>query len=183
MPDIQNPMAVFVKGGTSTSRNDERLEREFQDAERRRDRAAREKALSRVPIEQGGALQHEANLRGPQGATYVPIWYVDRYGNRYAPGIADIVMGTTDDPLEVLIILICPRCAMKKPHLQDCVVKIQRSNRNFEFRPHVGKFFLYDDGDGPVRYRSAGNIVASERFTCPHCDWAARFEHNCLRED
>lgn len=181
---IEKPLEMWVKGGTSTTANDERLEREYQESERNRRIADAERALASRPIEQGGALMYERDLYGgPLGATYIHVRYCNRSGHEYCQGVADITMGTPSDPLEMMVVFVCPRCAATKPHMQDCQIQMRQSNKKFEFRPHEGRFFMFDDGNGMMRYREAGVVVESESFKCPHCTYRARFDNNRLIED
>lgn len=180
--EIANPMLAWVRGGTRTSASLAEDEKRFQASEHARDVADREKELAAIPVEQGGAVMHHKDLRGPQGATYAYCRYYDRYNNAYTDGIVDIGM---DSNAIAYLMVVCPRCVRDRGmHADQSQLKISRLNKKFELQPQEpAKFKVFDDGLGQKRYRIGIKVQASEKFKCGRCDWVARFENGDIRED
>lgn len=187
--------AWHVKGGTSTAANDELEERRFQEAEARRDQALADKANSvQAPIQPSADMiassiaqavstdkglmyscKPTQNPNAPVG--HIPVVYENRRGGVITNGLADLIIGTADDPKELVLILFCPRCHATKAHEAESIIQIRQSNRRFEF-VQAPDLVTYEDN---LVY-SLGTIVESEPFKCPHCTWHARFDKNRVRE-
>lgn len=180
-PQIQNPMMAWVRGGTRTTAGDRKIAEDFAASEHARAVADREHQLASTPIEQGGALMHRADLQGPAGATYVYVRYLDRSGTPYTDGIGDIMI---DSDGAASVIITCPRCIRDRGlHLDQAQLTVSSKNKKFDFEPGPPKFKVFDDGFGPQRYRIAGRVRESEKFTCARCEWTARFSDGDIRED
>jgi hypothetical protein len=177
----------FVKGGTSTSKNDEVAARLWHDAERRRDIAAAEQELACVPIEQGGAKLFTNKLT-PNAAVpkaYVLLRYVNRYGQPMAPWecCADVLIEDFARPNDLTLQIVCPRCIVRGRHGDQCQIALRPQNKRWYLRPGAGpQTFLFDDGFGTKTYKSAGVVLESERFQCADCTYEAVIANNEIRE-
>jgi len=169
----------FVRGGTSTSANDKELEKQFWDAEKRRDEAAEERRLASIPIDEGGAklYTHKLTDNPDVPKAYIFLKYLTASGEDTGERcLADLLVGTGEDPEEKTLILVCFGCArIGIRHHDQMQLQIQQRNRNFHFAPGAGKpKFIFE---GKVYY-SAGMIMDSEKFTCPVCGWTAHIDRN-----
>ena len=181
----ENPYMAFVKGGTSTQKNDEFWERRWQESEKRRDEADLEKKVACVPIEEGGGQlytnQMTAHPEVPRA--YVCLKYLTRAGEETGfECLSDIIVGMDEmKPTELTIILVCPRCMQRgDKHMQDCQLSIRQSNKRFQLVTGKGNpTFVYED----KVYKSAGMIMDMEKFSCPDCNWTAQIHENRVRPD
>lgn len=182
---------VFVRGGgTGTAKSEQLYERRFQEAEKRRDVSNKERALSRLPIEEGGAqLLSNQFTRHPEiPKAFIPLVYVDRSGKPIEvngePVIccADLIVGVNPArPEELALVLVCPRCQRSShKHQQDNQIMLRQSNKNFEFKSGMGPATFVFEGK---TFRSAGMITHSEAFRCYDCGWRARIDHNRVWPD
>ncbi len=175
--ELVNPLMAWVVGGTTTSKHDEEVARQFAASEHARDVRDEEKRLASIPIEQGGAMMHTRDLRGPAGATYVVVDYVNRYGQLFTTGLVDVGM---DADGSMFLMLVCPKCIQRGLHHDQAQLKMSQRNKEFEFVPHTRAVFKEFDG---TMYRVAGRIRASEKFRCGRCEWVARFDEDQIVED
>jgi hypothetical protein len=169
----------FVRGGTSTSANDKELEKQFWDAERRRDVAMEERRLANIPIDEGGAKLYTHKLTDTPDVpkAYIFLKYLTPQGEDTGERcLADLIIGTGDDPIELMLVLVCFKCAkLGIRHHDQMQLQIRQKNRKFQFVPAVGsQRFMFE---GQVYY-SAGMIMDSEKFTCPVCGWTAHVDKN-----
>ena len=182
---IEAPSLMFVKGGTSTSKNDLLWETRFREAEQRRDEAAFERKVSNVPIESGGAKLYTSQLTSnPEiPRAYILLKYVSPAGQDTGlECLADLIVGMDElRPTELTLIIVCPGCMSRgDKHMQDCQLQIRQSNKSFVLTPGKGDpTFVYE---GQV-FKSAGLITDMESFSCPDCGFRARVDKNCLRPD
>lgn len=180
---VEAPMDAWVQGGTSTTKSDNYFERMFQESERRRNIHDKEKSLSRIPTQEGGAklFTHKLTDNPEVPKAYVLLKYLNR--NKGYDGfecLADLIVGPGDDPNELMLVLVCLGCAKRGRHHDQIQIQLRQSNRMFHFVPGKGAPMVrFEDN----MYYSAGVIVESERFTCPNCAWSARIENNCVIED
>ncbi len=189
---IDGAPTAFVRGGgaTGTAASEALYERRFQEAEKRRDEADAEKKLASIPIDQGGAQLHTSQLTAnPEiPKAFLLLDYVDRKGEPIVVNgepvrcMADLIIGMNPlNPEELAIVLVCPRCEQTShKHQQDNQLMLRQSNRRFEFKPGLGPPDFVFQGK---RYKSAGQIVASETFTCGDCGWKARIDKNRVWPD
>jgi hypothetical protein len=182
----------FVRGGTPTTDSVNMYEREYQEAEQRRDAEDEARRLASIPIEQGGAIQTTSQLTAhpEMPKAYVELRYVNRYGvaiiRNGKPVVckADIIVGEDSSrPTELTLIFVCPRCMEQgQKHQQSCQLRMSQRNKHFELRTGMGDpFFIFDDEAEPTP--SAGTIIESEPFSCPHCSWRARISMNRVWPD
>jgi hypothetical protein len=169
----------FVRGGTSTSANDKELEKQFWDAEKRRDEAMEERRLANIPIDAGGAKLYTHKLTDTPDVpkAYIFLKYLTPQGEDTGERcLADLIIGAGDDPLELMLVLVCLKCAkLGIRHHDQMQLQIRQKNRNFQFVPAVGsQRFMFE---GQVYY-SAGMVMDSEKFTCPVCGWSAHIDKN-----
>jgi len=201
---LEAPMVGYVKGGTGTSKSEQLFEQRYQDAETRRDVADAEARVSadaqkvRVPAldgepehdvlmpgHQGGAVMYSSKLTAHPEVpeAYLLLKYLSRSGSE--TGIeckSEIIIGANpDDPLDLCLVLVCPRCqGNSHKHQQDNQLRIFQSNRYFELVAGMGPPEFMFEGQ---MYKSAGVITESEVFSCADCTWRARIENNCVRPD
>lgn len=179
------PMAMFVKGGTTTTAHDNREAREWHEAEDRRKVQDAEMQTARVPIDQGGAQMYTSKFLNQQESSvpeaHVVLDFVNRRGEQlYEQGVplqclADIIMST--EPAfegEQVLLIMCPKC-MEKTKAQNTILQLRQSNRMWHLHER-GRGELVVFGDKP--YLSAGTIMDSEKFTCAQCSWSARIDNN-----
>lgn len=189
------PLAMFVKGGTTTWAHDQEQQRLTMEAERRRAEADSERKIAAVPIEEGGAVIHGGPLGGREGEqAYVELFYLNARGEQHLePGgiplrcLADVVQVGKS---ELAIVLVCVRCKERGVPLDRCQMRVRQTNRSWELSPKrrgdmipwVEKLDAH--GRPMVKlYRSAGTIVESERFSCAQCGWVGRIYDNKVRPD
>lgn len=184
---LENPIAVFVKGGTRTDASDREIEENFQDAEQRRDQQAAERRASvttaDAAVDEGRPLMVTNPLTSNSDVprAYILLKYLTRSGeDTGGRALADIVIGTNPDkPAEVMLILVCPKCLETKEHQDQCQIQISQGNKKVEFVAGAGKpMFRFDKGFGFEEYHSAGMVMETEPFTCPQCSWRARIHKN-----
>lgn len=206
--EVEAPKLAYVKGGTGTQRSEDLYARRFEEAEERRDIAARQDAESRdqqdvkvpggadgkssvkMPGHAGGAVQYTSQMTAHPEVpkAYVLLKYLTRTGSIMKVGgepvecMADIIVGADPDhPTELCLILVCPKCeADTHKHSQDNQLRIFQSNKYFELAAGKGQQRFMFQGQ---TYLSAGVITESERFDCPDCGWRARIEENFVRPD
>ncbi len=181
----ENPMLSlsgiqgFVRGGTSTSANDRELEKQFQDAERRRDQAEEQHKIASIPIDEGGGKEYTHKLTDNPDVpkAYIFLKYLTPQGEDTGERcLADLLIGMGNDPDEMALILVCYKCAqLGIRHHDQIQLQIRQSNRNFHFAPGAGKQRFMFEGK---TYFSAGMIMESEKFTCPNCGWTAHIDKN-----
>lgn len=182
---LEAPSLVFVKGGTSTSKNDQLWETRFQDAEKRRDEADFERKIANVPIESGGAKLYTSQLTSHPDVprAFILVKYLSPAGEDTGlECLADLIVGMDEArPTELTLILVCPGCMSRgDKHMQDCQIQIRQSNKPFVLTTGKGDpTFTYED----EVYQSAGVISDMEAFNCPDCGLRARVDNNCLRPD
>lgn len=172
--------------------NDRRIAELKADAECRRADDDAEKALSRIPIEQGGAqsFQNSFTDRPEVETAVVDLYYLNRRGEQiYDHGepmrcLADVVML---DATELALILVCPSCKARNMPLDQCQIRVRQRNRGFELdNSKAGELIMWPESTDEAGrtvfkpYRSAGMIRESERFTCD-CGWSARIAMNKIR--
>lgn len=183
------PLAAYVKGGTSTSANDRRIAEVEADAERRRNTADRERALARIPIEQGGGKIYGGPLTDkPEIAqAYVELSYLTPRGEPTGlKCLADVLVGAhPPHPTELTLVLVCPRCKERGVPQGQCQIRIHQCNKHWELDTRTsGELILWEE-DGKLKpYRSAGKVMECERFECGYCgNWSARIDKNCVWPD
>jgi hypothetical protein len=187
------------------------MERRWQESEARRDAIAAEEAraekFDRPTTEEetekkqqraldtgGGALYVNKLTRNPEvPKAYVHLVYCNRSGvplvgpsgpnGPIVDGLADIFTEDPNDPNNLTINFVCLPCVRRNKHQQEAQIKMRQDNRKWIL--HLGRGpaeFLFDDGYGPRRYKSAGT-VDSERFSCPGCSWRGRIDQNRIIPD
>lgn len=189
-PKIENPLLAFVKGATPTEASERLYEERFQGAEERRYKDAAMKQAAAAPATPNRSTSlssHQLTANPDIPKAYVLLHYANRAGAKIDPGecCADVLITDWDNPDDLSLILICPRClAGGVKHAQDCQITLQMRNRWWHLVPGKGDpSFIFDDGYGPKSYRSAGVVVESEIFTCSDCSWRARIVNNVIREE
>lgn len=176
---VENPLMAYVKDGTTTWASEQEVQRQWLESEHRRNVAARERELSNVPIDSGGAVMHTHKLtENPEiPKAYIELTYLNRHGTETGEKcMADIIVGVGNNPTELMLILVCPNCVHNRGrHHDQAQIQIRQSNKMFHFVAGMGNpTFVFDD----MPYNSAGMIMESEKFTCPNCSWSARIDHN-----
>jgi len=183
------PLAAFVKGGTSTSQNDRRIAEVEADAERRRDIAARERAIAKVPIEKGGGKIYSNSLTDkPEIAqAYVELTYLTPRGEDTGiKCLADVLVGAhPPHPAELTLVLVCPRCKARGVPQGQCQIRIHQCNKRWELDTRTaGELIMWEENGNLRPYRSAGKIMECERFECGYCgNWSARIDKNRVWPD
>jgi hypothetical protein len=174
------PLGMFIKGGTTTIAHDNAVAEYKLDVARRRAVADQERAAAQRPVEEGGAIVHTNKLTDSPDANvaHVLLKYLTPQGEqKYANGnefqcLGDIVMVSET---ELALILVCPGCMERGMPMDLCQIKINQSNRKWELDTRkAGELIMFDDHP----YRSAGEIMDCERFSCSQCGWAARIDKN-----
>lgn len=196
--DSEAAPTVFVRGGgTGTSKSEQLFEQRFQEAEVRRDIAAEEKRLAadqqtlthpetgdpmNMPGHMGGAVQYTNQLTAhpelPVG--YVHLIYESARGEPTGVEcLADLFAGASEDPNELCLVLVCPRCQQRShKHQQDNQIRIFQRNKDFVFEPGAGDPIIHF---GDEVHRRAGIIRHCPKFECPDCTWRAVIEDDRVR--
>jgi len=178
------PVGMFVKGGTPSTAETNRIARDRIDAEKRRAVDDKEKVLEAV----GGAhmYRNKFTQRPDLEKACVLLRYLTPGGApAYDCGmpiecLADVVLGMDPAmPYELTLIIVCPVCKESKPQDQ-CQIQIRQSNRHWELdTSKAGELIMFEGRP----YKSAG-IVNSERFACGSCNrWSARICDNKVRPE
>lgn len=178
---VDNPLLMYVKDGTTTWVSEQENESRWRDSEKRRDQAAVERKLASIPIDAGGAVMHTHKLTdNPEvPKAYIELKYMNAYGaDSGLRCMADLIVGIGENPLELMLILVCPNCVHnRRLHHDQAQIQIRQSNKKFEFVAGMGDpTFVFDE----MMYNSAGMIMESEKFTCPNCSWSARIDRNMV---
>lgn len=185
---LEGPKDAFVRGGTTTSRNDQMFAALWQDAEKRRNQEANARGLGQTPLEQGGGVMFEHPLSGKGQADLPRAWLLLTYltprgevmtdGNgRPVQCLADFVMGLDND---TMVIIVCPKCIARGMHQDQAQIMVRNSNRRFHFIAAKGSPTFTFEG---MLFHNAGMIESSEKFVCPNCSWTARIDKNRVWPD
>ena len=190
------PLASFVRGGTPTMAHERAVAEQEADAEKRRDIAAEERRIARVPIEQGGGKIYQTrfteNSSIPQA--YVLLDYLTARGEPMmymgAPWqcLADLTSagetvatdGFGKHNLEMTLHIVCPGCIGKGTPQGQAQLRIRQSNKRWVLDTKSAGMPILFEGQA---YRSAGRIVECERFRCDKCGWEARIYDNKVRAE
>lgn len=169
------PLAMFMRGGGTTSSGHDRMVAEAEaDAERRRDIAAAE----RDKTGQGARIYaHQFTDHPDVTKAYVLLEYVTPRGEPLfdhgarVQCLADVLYVS---PTELALVLVCPSCKERMPQGQ-CQIRVLQSNRSWHLDTRrAGEMFEFD---GHI-YRSAGRIMDSDVLPCPQCAWRVRIDDN-----
>jgi hypothetical protein len=181
------PLMTFVKGGTTSSAHDRRVaELEF-DAQKRRAEADDDR---RKMIFEGAKISSQNFASDPSAEkAVVELHYMNsRNEPMYDHGervrcLADVMFVDGQDQ-ELALIIVCPDCLTRGMPQGQAQLRIRQSNRKWELdTSKAGALIIWDETD-PLTgisfkkpYRSAGEVIESERFSC-ECGWAARIARN-----
>lgn len=177
---ILSPAEVFVKGGTTSSAHDKELAKYKAEVEERRRQADMDRASASLPTEEGGAIMHTNKLTDSPDVEqgYVLLEYVTATGKpQYHNGdqfqcLADVIMISEK---ELALILVCPQCMSKGLPMDLCQIKVNQSHRPwFLDTKKAGSMIEFD---GKV-YRSAGEVMDSDRIACMQCNWSVKIDKN-----
>jgi len=189
------PLASFVRGGTPTMAHERAVAEQEADAEKRRDIAAAERRIARVPIEQGGGKIYQTrmteNASVPQA--YVLLDYLTARGEpimymgQPLQCLADIIIsgakiksgGFGIHGQEMTLQIVCPQCVSRGMPMGQAQLTIRQSNKQWELDTSKAGLPLIFMGEA---FPSAGRIVECERFSCP-CGWSARIYDNKVRAE
>lgn len=184
------PLESFVRGArTRTMAHDQQVAEEEADAEKRRAVAAKERAMSKVPIHQGGAMLYQNKFQdSPESAeSFISLEYVTVRGEpMYLNGqelgcLADVTV-LPDGAIQFHI--VCPQCKSMDVPQGRCQMRVNSKNKRFEIDfSTAGEMVMFNDGFGPRAYRSAGVIRETERLRCDQCGWACRIIKNKVRPE
>ena len=186
---VENPLLAFTKGGTPTEGSERLYEQRFREAEQRRKQDDAQKRVASKPVEHGGGklFSHRLTRHPDVPQAYLLLHYVNAAGAKVDPGecLADVWITDWDHPNDLTLGIVCPRCLRAGvKHAQDCQLRIKMSNRRWHLESGKGEpEFVFDDGYGPKRYKSAGVITESEPFTCSDCNWRGRIVNNQIRTE
>ncbi len=184
-----NTAAWFVKGGTPTEKSQKYFENLYQDAEKRRSVDDKQKAISKIPWQQGGGVLQTHHLTDHPEIPKACLCfkYLTPFGEETGQEcMVDLVLGGEGDPTELTLIIVCPKCLSHgQKHMQDCQLKISQRKKHFNFVAGMGEsFFIFENDSGQLqKYPSAGMVTESEKFSCPDCGWTARIDHNRVWPD
>lgn len=197
-PGIDVPMAMFMRGGGAVrSVSEERLIQSFEaDAERRRDEAAAERKLSRVPVEHGGAKLYEHKLTSAPEVQPAHVHLVCVNRRKEKTGIeqlGDITVLTSygseadsraaNEAQELQLTIVCPKCVASGIPQGQAQLAIRQSNRSWHLdQREAGSLIAWKSNGRVEMYRSAGRIMSSEPFTCPRCNWRAKIDDNMIMD-
>jgi len=189
------PLASFVRGGTPTMAHERAVAEQEADAEKRRDIAAEERRIARVPIDQGGGKMYQQRFTATPGVpqAYVLLDYLTSRGEpmlylgQPLQCLADLTIsgeqigsdGFGAHSQEMTLHIVCPACIARGMPQGQAQLTIRQSNKHWQLDTNgAGMPIIFEN----QAYSSAGRVVECERFRCP-CGWAARIYNNKVRAE
>lgn len=180
------PLAVFVKGGTTSDAWDQEKKRQYAESDARR--AHQDNVQQAVADAQGkpniatGLLSHQLLSRG-NPKIVIEYVYGDAALNREC--LAELALAPlpdNPDESEMILALVCPHCLKRTGRQDDSQLMIRESHRKF-WLDDTKKRIWHNDVDGSV-HMLAGNITLADRVKCPAlgCSWAFRIDDSKLKE-
>lgn len=169
-----SPLTTWVQGGTTTWEHDKQRQKLRADAEERRRKHDTEQAFARRPLERGGARMHSAELTAPTDPK-VLLRYKDM----------EILCELTrdDNTGKRMLIVCCPECVMRGEPADQAQFAVREDNRKWDIDTReAGQMKVCIDSDFATGrkfkqiYMSAGVVMDSEVFTCPHYNCGVRYQ-------
>lgn len=171
---------TWVQGGTTTWEHDKERQRQRAEAEKRRNQHDAEHAMASRPIERGGAKMHSAEMTAPTDPK-VLLRYKD---------MEILCELTRDDHTGKRMLLICcPECVLRGESMDAAQFTVREDNRKWDIDTRTaGQMKTCVDVDfySGMRYQqvymSAGVVMDSEAFRCPHplCSVRYKIDNNVL---
>lgn len=186
----------YVKGGGAvlTGPYEKKMAEEWAASEASRAMRDEERRVAGIPIDAGGAVEHEHRLTTEEESmlpeAYVLLRFVDSKGEPiYMNGSAveqraDIKAPDSPAwPGELMLLMFCPRCIQRGLLPVDhCIMQVRQSNRRWHLHPKgQGEMFFWREGSEIIPYRSAGQICESEKIVCSTCGWACHIDKNVVK--
>lgn len=180
-------LTAWVQGGTTTSAHDKAMQKFHADAEARRRQHDAEHALASRPIERGGAQMHSANFTAPTDPRILL-----RYINSKKETELEILCELPRDDMtgKRMLIICCPECVKRGVPAELSQFTVREEQRKWHVDERTaGKMLSYVDTDYHSGrkykqiYMSAGVVMDSEIFRCPHHNCGVRYQidNNMLR--
>jgi hypothetical protein len=180
------PLAVFVKGGTTTEAWDRAKKRQYAQSDELR--AAQDRRYDAIEESKGkpnvaaGMLSRELLGRG-NPKIVIEYVYGDSALNRDCLGELCMAQKVDNpDESEMVLLLVCPYCLHRTGRMEDSQVVIRESHRAFWLDDSKKRIWV-NPVDGSV-HPLAGNITLRDRVQCGAlgCTWAFRIDDSKLRE-
>lgn len=177
-PEFGAPMTSFVRGGTLSSKTEYELQAKRADADTRRNAEAERHRIAQAdPLQ---ARMRVADLGSSQNHAMVVLEFRNSDGKAEEFLTCELSAGPYDDPNELMLMMICPRCALK----------VGSSEANFKFTNKHKKFDLDQRRAGeiwvnPLTHEPivlAGTIFLHEVVSCPlNCGWRFKIDNSVVK--
>jgi len=191
-PELEAPMAAWVKGGTTSLRHDQEVEKRYAEAEeRRRAEAARHQFALANPDE---ARVHSMKLSDRSRDAKVVLAVKHAKDTTLTAWIECELIVRPDG--ELWLQLACPRCIFRHHrHLSDAQLLIRQTHRWFDLdertkdqrKPGLtglcrGDLWVNPDEPHGPPIVVAGTITVKDLIRCSNlgCDWAARIDDSVI---
>lgn len=182
---IEQPLAAFVRGGTSTSADDRQRQMRHVDAERRRDQQDAQFAATRK------GTAHLRSMKLGEGDNIV-LWVKEHAKESGPRKFLLCTLGSQPDDkdgVEFYLVMHCPRCVFRyNRHPEDTVMTLHQSSRMFTFEPRTPKWLQelwkgalwINPEDANETCLVVGSITMHERGRCPACSLSFTIDDNVL---
>jgi hypothetical protein len=171
---VYAPMTTWVQGGTTTWEHDKQRQKLKAEAEERRRKQDTERAMANRPLENGGAKMHSAELTAPTDPK-VLLRYKDM----------EILCELTrdDNTGKRMLVICCPECVMRGEPADQSQFVVREEHRKWDIDTREAgqmKVCLDTEFFSGRRfkqvYMSAGVVMDSETFVCPHYNCGVRYQ-------
>jgi hypothetical protein len=177
--EIEAPAGI-VRGGTTSSEWDKQYQQKLADAEERRKQAAADAALSKIPIEAGGAKSYTHHFSHPVHSPKVLIEY---HGSKKEPIMEMLCELVLDDVTgDSILQFVCPKCVSRGVHSAEAQCTARAKNRAWHLDMRGAGMYRKAQtvdllGNPTVEmYIHAGSIMDTDALVCPHYNCGSKFK-------
>ena len=175
IPEIEAPIAMWVKGGTTTLRWDLDQKKKVADAdERRAVQAAKARTVAANP---GEARMHSMKLGGRQTSAMVVLGLKHPKDNLIMDWLTCELSAQPSDtpgqPPELILQMICIRCVQRGVQSGEAQMMIRQSNRKFYLDEKRKGELWVNPVDRNEILTLAGTVTTDDWIKCPGlgCNW------------
>jgi len=161
---VPRSFQAIVRGGTTTTAQDNRIRAFEHDSNERRAVHDCEKAIASIPVERGGGKMFANNFADVFSPMTPVTYYPAGKSEKLIDMLCDVIV---DDNKEHILIFVCPECVKRGVPSGQAQCHVKFSHR---------KWFLDTRGAGEIRqmqsaggvtpYVFAGFVMDSEKLTC-----------------
>jgi hypothetical protein len=177
------PMAVFVKGGTTTLKWDLEQQRSHAEAEARRAKQDRMYDAVAGADEHTKASVHSHDMGGLEKPVVVLELMFARDKSKVQYMICELNEEyQPDGQVRMCLMMFCPKCIFSRGRRPEhSIIRIDPANREF-WLDEKKKGQVFVDPDDGQSYLIAGTITTRDVCSCPHlgCDWRFRIDDSEL---